>query len=134
MSWATIATALSHRPDMLTTTQMSGVMYRNGMTKWAAMRAALGQAEAVVAGRVVPRTREEWVMVMVAAIDDGLEPPGRGWRARWAELRTRHPRYVVCTALERGARRHGGLGDLYAAGVAAVAARTDTPRMGAESS
>ena len=114
--------------------QMSGAMRRNGMTKWAAMRAALGQTEAVTGGRVVARSREEWVMVIVAAIDDGLEPPGRSWRARWADLRARHPRYVSWQSLERGARRHGGLDDLYAVGVAAVAARTDTPRGGAESS
>ena len=125
LSWTTIAETLNCRPDLPRPAQMMFVFSCYGLPKWQAMRAALGHEEAVVSGRVMPRTREEWIILMAAAIDDGLAPSGRGWRARWAELRERHPRYIACQVVERGAARlGGGIDALYGAALARRAAST----------
>jgi DNA invertase Pin-like site-specific DNA recombinase len=123
LSWTTVTATLNGRPDLPSTGQIMFVLASHGLTKWMAMREALGAQEAVASGRVTPRTQDEWVTVMVAAIDDGLSPPGRGWRVRWSELRARHARYVTCQAVERGARRLGGMNALYSVALAQVAAR-----------
>ncbi len=88
------------------------------MSKESAVRAALGRQEALVTGRVVARTRVEWVIVISAAIDDGYES-GVGWVSRWNDLRRRHPRYVSTRTLLLAAKEYGGMESLYAAADAA---------------
>ena len=112
LSWSTIDTALAGKDHVPTAKQMCLALSQRGISKETALRLALGRAEALVSGRVVARTRTEWVTVMSAAIEDGYTS-GRGWVPRWDALRERHPRYVSSQTLRLAAIAYGGIGELY---------------------
>jgi hypothetical protein len=116
LTWPKITDALPNGSRSLTASQIYHALYRLGITKETALRTALGRREALVSGRVVARTRGEWVTVMSAAIADGYTP-GRGWVSRWKDLRARHPRYVSIRTLLVGAETCGGIEELYAAAI-----------------
>lgn len=114
LSWSKIDAALSARGDVPTAKQMNLALHYRGMAKETALRLALGRSEALVSGRVVARTRAEWVTVMSAAIDDGYAA-GPGWAARWDAMRGRDARYVSAQTLLVATKAYGGVGAVYAA-------------------
>jgi len=109
-----IQSVLDGQDVLPTQDQISSVLSQRGIAKETAVRMALGQREALVSGRVVPRTRAEWITVMSAAIDDGYTGE-RGWLVGWDALCQRHPRYVRSRTVWRAVKRYGGLRALYAA-------------------
>jgi len=113
LSWATLRVALNDRDDLPTAKQINNMLHQRGVSKDAALRLALGRTEALVSGRVVARTRAEWVTVMGAAIDAGYRA-GRGWSPRWDALHRCDPRFVSASTIRPAALRHGGFAGLYA--------------------
>jgi hypothetical protein len=83
------------------------------MSKDTALRIALGHREALVAGRVAPRTGADWVIVIGAAIDAGYRGDA-DWVRPWAALHHRDPRFVSVATVVRAVSRFGGFRRLYA--------------------
>jgi hypothetical protein len=124
LSWSKIEKALADRKDQPTMKQINLALSRRGIPKETALRLALGRTAALRSGRVVAKTRGEWVTVLSAAIDDGFMP-GRGWGRRWDELRLVHPRYVSYRTVSSAVQEYGGFNVLYEA-----ASQTSPPGLG----
>lgn len=113
LSWSKLRVALDGRDDVPTAKQINNMLHARGVPKDAALRLALGRKEALASGRVVARTRAEWVTVIGAAIEVGYRG-GPDWALRWDGLHRHDPRFVSLSTVARGARRVGGFAGLYA--------------------